>query len=62
MGQSGMCDDMLANAAAMASAVHAAIEAGWLVMVYARPPAPRSSATLGPGPRPSTRPIYASIR
>jgi carbamate kinase len=32
-GQSGTCDEMLANAAAMASAVHAVIEAGWRVVV-----------------------------
>ena len=33
VGQSGTCDEMLANAAAMASAVHAVIEAGWRVVV-----------------------------
>ena len=33
MGQSGTCDEMLANAAAMASAVHAVIEAGWRVVI-----------------------------
>jgi carbamate kinase len=33
VGQSGTCDEMLANAAAMASAVHAVIEAGWQVVV-----------------------------
>ena len=32
-GQSGTCDEMLANAAAMAAAVHAVIEAGWRVVV-----------------------------
>ena len=32
-GQSGTCDEMLANAAAMASAVHAVIEAGWRVVI-----------------------------
>ena len=33
VGQSGTCDEMLANAAAMASAVHAVIEAGWRVVI-----------------------------
>jgi carbamate kinase len=33
VGQSGTCDEMLANAAAMAAAVHAVIEAGWRVVV-----------------------------
>ena len=33
VGQSGTCDEMLVNAAAMASAVHAVIEAGWRVVV-----------------------------
>jgi carbamate kinase len=32
-GQSGTCDEMLANAAAMASAVHAVIEVGWRVVI-----------------------------
>jgi carbamate kinase len=32
-GQSGTCDEMLANAAAMASAVNEVIEAGWRVVV-----------------------------
>jgi len=32
-GQSGTCDEMLANAAAMASAVHAVIEAGWRAVI-----------------------------
>ena len=32
-GQSGTCDEMLANAAAMASAVHAVVEAGWRVVI-----------------------------
>jgi carbamate kinase len=32
-GQSGTCDEMLANAAAMATAVHAVIQAGWRVVV-----------------------------
>ncbi len=32
-GQSGTYDEMLANAAAMASAVHAVIEAGWRVVI-----------------------------
>jgi carbamate kinase len=32
-GQSGTCDEMLANAAAMASAVNDVIEAGWRVVV-----------------------------
>jgi carbamate kinase len=33
VGQSGTCDEMLANAAAMASAVHAVLEAGWRVVI-----------------------------
>ena len=33
VGQSGTYDEMLANAAAMASAVHAVIEAGWRVVI-----------------------------
>src|SRR5277367_5235072 len=33
VGQSGTCDEMLANAAAMASAVHAVIEAGWRAVI-----------------------------
>jgi carbamate kinase len=33
VGQSGTCDEMLANAVAMASAVHAVIEAGWRVVI-----------------------------
>lgn len=33
MGQSGTCDEMLANAAAMASAVNDVIEAGWRVVI-----------------------------
>ena len=33
VGQSGTCDEMLANAAAMASAVHEVIEAGWRVVI-----------------------------
>ena len=33
VGQAGTCDEMLANAAAMASAVHAVIEAGWRVVI-----------------------------
>jgi carbamate kinase len=33
VGQSGTCDEMLANAAAMASAVHAVIEDGWRVVI-----------------------------
>ena len=33
VGQSGTCDEMLANAAAMASAVNEVIEAGWRVVV-----------------------------
>jgi len=33
VGQSGTCDEMLANAAAMASAVHAVVEAGWRVVI-----------------------------
>lgn len=33
VGQSGTCDEMLANAAAMAAAVHAVIEAGWRVVI-----------------------------
>jgi carbamate kinase len=33
VGQSGTCDEMLANATAMASAVHAVIEAGWRVVI-----------------------------
>ena len=32
-GQSGTCDEMLANAAVMASAVHAVVEAGWRVVI-----------------------------
>ncbi len=32
-GQSGTCDEMLANAAGMASAVNAVIEAGWRVVI-----------------------------
>ena len=32
-GQSGTCDEMLANAAAMASAVHAVVEVGWRVVI-----------------------------
>jgi carbamate kinase len=33
MGQSGTCDEMLANAAAMASAVNDVIESGWRVVI-----------------------------
>ena len=33
VGQSGTCDEMLANASAMASAVHAVIEAGWRAVI-----------------------------
>src|SRR5579859_1683725 len=33
VGQSGTCDEMLANAAAMAAAVHAVMEAGWRVVI-----------------------------
>jgi carbamate kinase len=33
VGQSGTYDEMLANAAAMASAVHAVVEAGWRVVI-----------------------------
>jgi carbamate kinase len=33
VGQSGTCDELLANAAAMAAAVHAVIEAGWRVVI-----------------------------
>jgi carbamate kinase len=33
VGQSGTCDEMLANAAAMAAAVHAVIESGWRVVI-----------------------------
>jgi carbamate kinase len=33
IGQSGTCDEMLANAAAMASAVNDVIEAGWRVVI-----------------------------
>jgi carbamate kinase len=32
-GQAGTCDEMLANAAAMATAVHAVIQSGWRVVV-----------------------------
>jgi carbamate kinase len=33
VGQSGTCDEMLANAAAIAAAVHAVMEAGWRVVI-----------------------------
>ena len=55
-GQSGSYDEMMANAAAMATAVNDVLEAGWrVVVVHGNGPQVGNLALQQEGPRPRCR-------